>query len=674
MKECIFDWETASQCDLLKAGAWRYAEDPTTEILCLNYQIDNGPVTTWVPGQSIPAVLEMALRGPKVLFVAQNAAFEKAILRRIAMPQYGWPDVPNERWHDPQAVCAMKQLPLKLERANLVLGLHEQKDMEGSRAVKEASKFDKRGNSRITPQLLETIYAYGKQDIRAERELAHRIGSLAGERPVWLLDQRINERGVGIDMQFVGACERIIRDASAPLVGEFASLTGFKPGQRDAVLKWVRDQGVNLDNLQKGTLTKILGAEDEDDEDMGDYDTDDAPVPDLPPNVRRALEIRRTLGSASIKKLARIHASVGMDDRVRGVLQYHGAGPGRWSGRLFQPQNFPRPTLTSNDGRFDIPEHHENIYAALATGDHEYVASVLGDPITAVVSGLRHAILAAPGRTLDVGDFATIEARIVLALAGQHDKTALMAGGKDIYCDMAEAIYGRPCDKKKTPEDRQTGKNSVLGLGFQMGAPKFRARYAANESIEFAQKVVNTYRKTWAPLVPKLWNGEGSLEYAALRTVWDRKPHEAFGVLYALDDMWLTARLPSGRKLYYPNPKPVRKAMPWSTPDEPDIRPAWTCNAWKGGRWITRDMYGGLLTENVVQALARDLMVEVMFKCEASNLPVILTVHDEIVAEPLKEHSDHVMLEQIMADRPQWAIDLQIPVAAETWSGDRYRK
>jgi DNA polymerase len=304
---------------------------------------------------------------------------------------------------------------------------------------------------------------------------------------------------------------------------------------------------------------------------------------------------------------------------------------------------------------------------------------LFGDPFEAVISGLRHSIMAAPDRTLNVGDYNTVEARIVLAIAGAQNALAILQDkNRDVYAEMAATIFDHikaPYGKDEVKRfkvahlaERQTGKNTVLGCGFQMGAPKFQLRYAKDKPLEFAKKCIDAYREDFAPEVPELWYG---LEEAACRAVWDRRPTEAYGIEYRHEDIWLTCRLHSGRKLYYPFPQPVKKAMPW---DETDIRPAWTCKASKNGRFITRDMYGGLLTENVVQATARDLLVDAILKCEKDNLPVVLTVHDEAVTEPLHHFSDHVRLQHIMEDRPRWAVELGVPIAAETWAGDRYRK
>lgn len=684
----VIDFETASASDLTKEGAWKYAENPTTEILCLGYSPDGAG--HWVrPAdelsfeyhKNLDTELYKAAMNPAVVFVAHSAQFEKAIWRNIMVKQYGWPNIPNSRWHDTQAVCAMKAVPIKLERAAMALRLSEQTGRNHRRIVTAPSKPRKDGSYDRSPETLGQVYSENAQDIRCEVELCNRVGGLQpSERNVWLLDQRINERGCLVDLDFVRSCQRIIDGATVPLVAKFRDITGgIAPTQRDKVVEWIRARGVDMPNLQKGTIDDLLGIESEEDDEDGDNDFNDTPLFDLPTDVRTALSIRRKVGSASIKKLAAIRNSACADGRVRGVVQYHGAGPGRWVGRLFQPQNFPRGSL-----KMDAGTDHESVpdvdlvYQALSTGDWQYVESLFGDCFETVISGLRHAIIAGPGRTLDVGDFSTIEARIVLAIAGAENALKIISDpNRDVYAEMASKIYKiqAPVGKDAIKlwkvvhlAERQIGKNTVLGCGFQMGHKKYRARYCPDRDEEFARSCVDAYREDFAPEVPDLWEALGE---AAIRSVWDHKTTEAYGLQFKWEDIWLTMRLHNGRKLYYAYPQAIKKAMPW---DETDIRPAWSCKAQKNGRWISRDMYGGLLTENAVQAEARDLLVAAMFKAENSNEPIVLTVHDEIVAEPLQEHSDHVRLGQLMCDRPQWAIDLRVPINAETWSGGRYKK
>ena len=665
--QVTIDFETASTCDLKKCGAWKYAEDLNTEILCISYSIDGArPKTLGAYDLAGDNELRHLAADVFVDFVAHNVMFEKAIWRTIMMRDYGYPDIPDTRWVDTQAICAMKALPLGLDAVAAVIKLAHQKDREGSKLTIGLSKPNKDGYFDRSPATLARVYRYCESDVEAEVELHKRIGSLqASERPIWLHDQLINQRGLRIDLPYVDACQKIVDEASVPLVTEFVGITGVKPSQGKKVLEWIREEGVAIENLRKETIADLLGDdEDADDQDANYEEDEDSDLPDMPPHVRRALEIRSTIGSASIKKLRAIRNAVMADGRVRGLLQYHGAGPGRWTGRLFQPHNFPRGNL-----KIDYtPPPADLVAATLLTGDANYVEAILGEPINAVVSGLRHALIPSQGHRYVAGDYSQIEARLVLALAGQHDKCALMAAGQDFYIDMAQSIFRRPIDKKKDPAERTIGKFTVLGSGFQMGWKTFKLRYAKDRDDEFCKRCINAYREDFAPEVPKLW---AALEEASVRAVWDKKTTEAYGVTYSWEDIWLTARLPSGRKIYYTNPKPARKAMPW---DKTDIRPAWTCEAWKMGRWVTRDMYGGLDTQNVVEGLARDIMCHGMKLCEQNGIPIVLTVHDEIIGEPLAEKADHVMLGQIMRDRPEWAVKMGVPVASEGWVGDRYKK
>lgn len=656
------DFETRSLCDLKKAGADRYAEDFSTEIITLWWEFEDGRRQCWHPGDPLHPDLLAAINDPTCFFVAHNARFEKAIWREIMVKQFGWPPIPRSRWHDTMAIAAMRQMPQKLDRLLSVLKLPAQKDNEGSRLTIALSRTDKNGNLPIiTPEKLARVDQYCRSDIVGQSALHRRMGWMPPEeRRVWLMDQKINDRGLALDVPLVRQMKKIVDEGSAPLKLEFEALTGgLKMTQVQAIGKWLLGQGVVMPNLAKDTLAAVLGETDEGEE----VDEDDRLDLDLPPAARRALRIRQLIGSASIKKLDAMEACVCSDGRAHGLLQYHGAGPGRWAGRIIQPQNFPRGTLGVKEK--DIP----TLVSALMTGDYRWVADLYGPPVEAVVSSLRYALVPGKGRYFVAGDYAGIEARVVLALAGQYDKCDLLASGADVYCDMASQIYGRPINKEDDPEERQTGKNSVLGLGFQMGAKKFHGRYCGGQDLDFAQVVVDTYRKKWAPLVPAVWN---ELHDALIRTIWDGTPHEAYGVTYALEDAWVTARLPSDRKLWYYNPMKTRRAMPW---DETDVRRGTSYQAQKMGKWLTIDTFGGLMTENVVQGLARDLLVHAMFACERENLPIVLTVHDEIVCEPLESQSDaEKMLDQLMTDIPDWARFMKIPVATETWAGDRYRK
>lgn len=694
---CLIDFETASSADLKKAGAWCYAESPTTEILCLGYT-DGRAEVVLTPEDISTAQGYVNNRGyklwelvldPECMFIAHNVLFEKRIWREIMVLQFGWPDIPDDRFHDILAVCAMKALPLKLERAASVLRLSQQKDTEGTKATVALSRTNKKGYHDRSEEKLARVYSYNAQDLRAELALHRRVRGLgASERRVWLLDQAINARGVRLDMDFVSAAQTVCDQSAKPLTKRFTDLTGIKPTQRDKLMFWLQCNGANLPDLKKETLDKILGDDDgQEAEDTLAETGDEEPEAHyaLPDICREALGIRRILGSASIKKLASMPLCCASDGRAHGLLQYHGAGPGRWAGRLLQPHNFPRPSLrvsvgSNAEGTEEFEGHNpDQLVAAILTRDAEYVRAFFGEPIEAVASGLRHTLIAARGHCFEVGDFSAVEARIVLALAGAHSALAIMKDDtRNVYCEMAGKIFSLevPTGDKEVIKawknanlfEYTIAKNTVLGCGFQMGAKKFKARYAQGHPDEFAEKCIAAYREDFAPEVPKLWEELGK---AAIRTVWDRTAHEAYGVLYQLEDGFLTARLPSGRKLWYYDPKAEMLPMPW---DPEDKRQGFTYTAQKTGRIIRVKGYGGLLTENVVQALARDLLVHGMFNAEQDGHPVVLTVHDEIICEVPEWQADAKLLEQYMTSMPQWAKELGVPVNAECWTGDRYRK
>lgn len=680
-------FETASACDLKKAGAWRYGEDVTTEILCLGYTLDGAPGIVLTPDKLAPeGELYAIARNPEIYFIAHNVAFEKAIWRNIMVRELGWPDIPNDRWHDIMAACAMKGLPLKLERAAAALKLPIQKDKEGSRVTVALSKPNRKGYYDRSPEKLARVYDYNRADLGSELGLHRRVRGLgAAERKVWLLDQSINERGVRLDLPLIEACQSIVDQASIPLTEEFQKITGINPTQVEEFKRWLlangcpfpKDEDGNPDtSLSKEAVAKILGDGDEEETLAGSDEEDfSAPEPQikLPWQFERALRIRQVLGSASIKKLAAMRACLCADGRAHGLLQYHGAGPGRWAGRLFQPQNFPRPTLKEvvgfKDGKEVYAGHDpDELIAAIMSRDAEWVGALYGNPVEAVSNCLRHILIPDEDKVFACGDYKTIECRIVLALAGQWDKVEAMAAGGSPYIPMAEAIYHRKVNKEVDLKEYTIGKNTILGCGFQMGGPKFHARYCPKESLDFAKEVVRIYREEECPQVPKVWK---ALQYAACETAWTGRAHSAYGITYALEDGWMTARLPTGRKLWYFDPKPIRTPMPW---DKNDIRPAWSYSAFKQGKWIRVKAYGGLLTENAVQAMARDCLVAGMFRCNANGYPTVLSVHDENVSELTAAKADVKAFKQMLCEREPWAVSMQIPLDADCWIGDRYRK
>jgi DNA polymerase len=501
MRYVVCDFETASRADLKKIGAWKYAADMTTFILWLSLKLvmDKKPMPTRGLSEKQlhaldPQLMELA-QDPEVIFVAHNGGFEQGMWHFHLVPM-GYPPLGPERWHDTMAVCAMKALPLGLDAVITALDLPIKKDMDGHRHMMIMCRPDRNGGwSHHNDYNIQTLGVYGNQDSDAQYGLHVTVGGLGpAERHTWVLDQKINQRGILIDTEFVHACIDVLDQVRVPMTERFRELTGLKPTQREKVLNWVNEQGVPLGNMQKATLDAILDPDDE--FDIGDF------TEPLPYHVHEVLTLRRSLASSSVAKLERMLQCAGSDGRVRYATQYHGARTGRDAGRLIQIQNYPRGEISDRQGlTADI------LADAIMTRDLDRIRELWGpDIFTAVISSLRSCIIPKPGKILVAGDYAGIEARNLLSMAGQHDRVEQMHAGIDVYSENASLIYKRPISKANIAE-RQTGKNSTLGNGYGLGPVGFRARFAPKQSIEFAMQVVNTYRYEFAPLVPKFWYG-----------------------------------------------------------------------------------------------------------------------------------------------------------------------
>ena len=659
------DFESQSNCDLGSAGAYRYAVDPTTHILCCSFVFDDDQSVLWWPGDPLPPRVLTAIER-KAMFVAHNAAFERNLWTQHMVADFGAPEIPLEQWHCTMARAAQLALPQSLDKLLRALDMQQEKDKEGRTLTLSFSKPDRKTGMLpvLTPAAKARIGQYCDSDTAGQTAVHRRLGWLPEhERPIWELSQRINDRGVMLDMEFVRAAQAVVDKASGPLAARFESITGgLKFTQIAKIRTWVELQGTPCPDLSAETVARLLG-EERDDESGYESETEDDHGVEISAAVREALHIRQLIGSSSIKKLKAMEACVGYDGRARGLFRYHGTTPGRQTAGLFQPHNFPRGTNETIG--LDVDRKVD----AIMSGDPDRVRSLTGvEPVECVVGSLRHAIRAAPGRVIMSGDFSGIQARTVLALAGQHDKTALMAAGADVYCDMAQRIYRRSITKADTAE-RQVGKNSVLGLGFQMGWRKFHAKYCADQPKEFAEGVVDIYRQEWAPLVPKVWYG---LNDASVNAVWTGREYESHGIIYRMEELGLSAEIPNGSKIWYQDPKPVTRLMPWSTEEEPDYRKGFQYQVEKQGHQVTRDAFGGQLTENIVMKIEREIVEVAKRKLEDNGFPVIMEVHDEIVCEPVT--TDLSAFKQIMEDVPQWVKTMRIPVHVDVWQGARYKK
>ena len=339
------DFETRSQVDLKKVGAHRYAADPSTEVLCMAFAVDDGPVQLWRLGDPIPAVFTEAAANPAWVVAAHNDAFETAVARRVLHPRYGWPIVPLERHRCTMAMCLSLGLPAKLSAAADALELENRKDAAGERLMHQMSKPRKpRKDEDLAgiywfddQERLGRLYAYCKQDGEVERELHGRLPPLSvAEQALWVLSSRINERGFHVDRPFAETARRIAQTAGPEIDAELAELTnGAVAGinQVARLQQWLQDQGCTAKTFNRKAVDRLLGKD------------------DLPQPVRRVLELRRGGAQAATKKIDALLARAGDDDRLRGSFRHHGAATGRWSGEGFQPQNLKRPTLSKTTTR-----------------------------------------------------------------------------------------------------------------------------------------------------------------------------------------------------------------------------------------------------------------------------------------------------------------------------------
>ena len=665
--KATLDFESRSACSLRRCGAWRYSIDDTTEVLCLGYRLpywEEGRVELWHPAfptlkiqesEDSESLMELVQWIQEGGFVeCQNAFFERSIWTNILTPKYGFPLPQPYQWRDSAAKAAAHALPRSLEDVVDALGLDEHKDAAGHKLMLKLSKprkpRKKEREAGVTgllwwesSELFDKLWTYCRQDVVAEASLSAALPDLnEQESALYVLDQQINERGFQLDQEAVTTALSLIEHETQRLNAELKTLTQGKVAkatQRAQMLRWFESEGLVLDDTQSTTIDEAL--------------THSESLTNI---TRRGLEIIRLLGKSSTAKYEKMKDWMAPDGRVRGGLIYHGATTGRWAGSGIQPHNFPRGTIKDQD----------QLWRHLKEGTQTEL-----DTMTALSQGLRGAIIAGPGTQLYVADYSAIEARVVMWLAGQEDALDIFRRGEDIYLDMASTIYHRVCTKDDAKE-RQLGKATILGCGFQMGASRFvdtAALYGITIDEDFSKGVVDAYRAKY-PKVKTLWYDMEQAAVDALHRDNEGIPVECGRVEWLLDGRFLYCVLPSGRRLAYPNPQLTPRKTPWG---ETKMQLSYMGVDAHTRQWKRQTSYGGLLTENVVQSVARDILAEALTRLEASGVyRPVLSVHDEAISEAsLKEGSD-AEYEALITKNPGWSLGL--PIAAESWHGTRYRK
>lgn len=687
------DFETRSRANLKLVGAWAYALHPSTQVVCLTvgtskdklYSIGAWHIGwdwTWAKVKArLPADLVAELEAGTAFIVAHNAPFEYAIYNVILHKRFGWPAMwAPARWGCTMARAAVCGLPLDLDSLGGVLGTKTLKDREGQRLMHQLCKPGLDGNFDEDVKKFERFLQYNRTDVCVEIEADELLPEQsADERRIWELDLIINRRGIKIDMAFAERAAALSEALIKPLNAELKKLTAgvvTKATEITSLKTWIKGQGVALptktevdhetgEEIDKETLDKVGIVE-------------LLHTPGLPFHVRRAVEIRAQVSkSTSTAKYTKARAMIGPDHRVRGTLQYHGAHTGRWAGRLLQTHNIPKGYKEKEQAV--IVDH-------VMGGDAEFFDMVCGGRgMTALSDALRGLIVAGPNKTLVCADFNAIEARVVFWLAGALAPLAAYLRGESPYIDMANYIFERKdITKEGAPFEYDIGKRSILGDGFGMGWLKFQSNTYLETakagkpvwlSDEVSKKAVDGYR-TLYPEVPQLWKEIEGAAVQAVRSPGVRVPCAGGRLLWSMsnDRRFLVCRLPSGRYLWYWKPTVKLTKTRWG-----DMRASlhyWGMHP-KIKQWMNLSTYGGKLTENVVQGIARDLMAGGMLAVEDAGYEVLLTVHDEVLAEmvPAPDCTPGVQLnhfERLMCKLPPWAAGL--PVKTEGWVGQRYHK
>lgn len=646
------DIETYSEADLPKVGVYRYADDPSFDILLFSYALDGGEVTCIdLTKDKLPQNLVKALLDPKVTKKAYNAQFERVCLSHYLFNE-GFTD--HFDWLDPsQWQCTMIHalslgLPGSLGRCASYLKVMEQKDQAGTQLINYFSKPCKKtkkngGRTRNLPEHDPEKWAdyvkYNIQDVKTEMAIARRLEALAipnFEWEMWHLDQMINDRGVELDMDLAESAVEVMEKRSQMNLRLMQDLTGLKnPNSVVQLTDWLEAEGYPYDNLRKGNVEKAL--------EEGK----------LSPKVKEVLDLRLANSNTSTKKYIVMEEAVCQDGRIRGLLQFYGASrTGRWAGRLLQVQNLPRNYLKSIGLARQLVKEKEVEAIELIFDELPEVLKQL----------LRTGIVAKEGRHFVISDYSAIEARVIAWLAGEEWAIQAFRDHGKIYEATANQMFNLGGIENVTKSYRQRGKVATLALGYQGGVGALKAMGALDMGIpeEDLQPLVDSWRKA-NPNIVNFWY---DVDKKAKATVVDGLSRRTASgrIRFSKEKGFLRIQLPSGRYISYPRPKLA------------DGRFGQVIEFEGQGLRVgieKIETYGGKLVENIVQATARDILAEGIKRIEKKGYPIVFHVHDEVVVEaPLDVHTEE--LNQLLATNPTWAEGL--PLGAAGFETEYYMK
>ena len=638
------DIETYSDVDLQKCGVYAYTDSPAFEILLFAYAFDDEDVSIVdvAQGESLPDRVMEALTDDSIVKTAFNAAFERTCIAR----HYNLTLTPSG-WQCTAVQSAMLALPASLDGVGEVLDIRQKKLKEGKDLVRyfsmpckptKANGGRTRNTPEDAPEKWELFKSYCIRDVEAEREIRYKLRNYPipeGEQLLYQMDQEINDRGILVDQTLVDhavTCDTEYRDQVTKRAYELSGLEN--PNSPAQIKDWLADRGVQVDSLSKKAVAGLI------------KETDG--------EVLEMLKLRLLMAKTSVKKYEAIKRSVCSDGRVHGLLQFYGANrTGRWAGRLVQVQNLPQNHLEDLSLARDL----------VKAGDYETL-DLLFDSVPGVLSELiRTAFIPKPGCRFIVADFSAIEARVLAWLSGENWRLETFKEGGDIYCASASKMFGVPVVKHgENGHLRQKGKISELALGYGGSTGALTAMGAIDMGIpeEELPELVSQWRAA-NPHITKFW---WDVDAASMKAVKEKTTVTCGNLTFSYRAGMLFITLPSGRRLSYVKPRLEtnrfgRAAITYEGVGE-------------SKKWMRIETYGAKLTENIVQATARDLLAQAMLRLRAAGYEIVMHVHDEAVCEVPEGESSVEEVCRIMSEVPSWAAGL--PLNADGYECAFYKK
>ena len=645
MQTLSIDLETYSDQPLAKTGVYRYVESPDFEILLFAYSVDGDPVQQidLACGEKIPPAILAALEDDKVTKWAFNANFERICLSRFL----GYPTgdyLEPDSWKCSMVWAAYMGLPLSLEGAGAVLGLEKQKLAEGKDLIKyfcqpcaptKSNGQRTRNLPKHAPDKWLAFKKYNIRDVETEMSIQARLLKYPVPDSVWEeyhLDQEINDRGVGLDMELVRQAIQMDGRSRSELTQAMKELTSLdNPNSVQQMKQWLADNGVETDTLGKKAVAELLKT--------------------APSQLQKVLTLRQQLAKSSVKKYQAMETAVCADGRARGMFQFYGANrTGRWAGRIIQMQNLPQNHLD------DLSEARGLVRA----GGFDALEMLYEDVPDTLSQLIRTAFVPQENRKFIVADFSAIEARVIAWLAGEKWRQDVFAEGKDIYCASASQMFGVPVEKHGVNGHlRQKGKIAELALGYggSVGALKAMGALEMGLSEDELPALVSAWRQANPKIVQFWW----AVDRAVMEAVSRRTTTKTHGIIFSARNGMLFITLPSGRSLAYVKPKIGENRF------------GGDCITYEGvggtKKWERIDSYGPKFVENIVQATSRDILCYAMKTLRCCS--IVMHIHDEVVIEADRRMSLQAVCDQ-MGRTPPWANGLQL--RADGYETDFYKK